>query len=218
MGDMNAEPHEPAMRALASAGVIFVPPAPPAEGGSSEAQASAPPPPTPTPTPAPREVAQCLGGDALGSVSPLCEVAEGGGASAAAPPCARGAAPALCDTWRALFDEPPPRSPDAALRRYAFTFPSDDPVKRIDLVFAGCGAAARAGDAAPAPPAAGAAPSCAALARCGARVEKTWLVGQDPVPGTDVTLGQAGVGMTSERSPIFASDHRGVVVELSVAV
>ena len=39
-GDMNAEPHEPAMRALTAAGVVIVHPPPP-------------PPPTPTPTPLP---------------------------------------------------------------------------------------------------------------------------------------------------------------------
>ena len=49
--------------------------------------------------------------------------------------------PCSVDTWRALYPEPLQRDPDAAARRYALTFPSDDPVKRIDMVYAGCGPA-----------------------------------------------------------------------------
>ena len=53
---------------------------------------------------------------------------------------------------------------------------------------------------------------CEGLPACGATVQKAWLVGQDPVPGTDMGEGK-GLGMVHERSAWYASDHRGVVVE-----
>ena len=53
---------------------------------------------------------------------------------------------------------------------------------------------------------------CGGLRACGARVGKAWLVGQDPVPGTDMGEGK-GLGMVHERSAWYASDHRGVAVE-----
>lgn len=40
------------------------------------------------------------------------------------------------DSWLDLFDEPRPRSNDPFARENGFTFPSDDPKKRIDLIFA----------------------------------------------------------------------------------
>lgn len=40
----------------------------------------------------------------------------------------------LVDTWLVLHPEPEPRSPDPAVRRNMLTFPSDDPVKRIDFL------------------------------------------------------------------------------------
>ena len=109
--------------------------------------------------------------------------------------------------------EPAPRDPDAAVRRWAFTFPSDDPVKRIDLVFAGL----RGRDAA-------AEPLCGAAegggARAGAagggaclRVDEAYVVGQDATPGTEM----GGGGMVAAQSPIWASDHRGVAVDFDVA-
>ena len=287
MGDLNAEPHEPAMRALVAAGVILVPtaaaaeqvpPAPQEDAGAGtgaslalavddaaaalvdvdvsatlaitntipKAMATA------TPTPAVRDIARSLGGVLLGPVTPLriFEMGHHGGfggfpggftagvesevvsESAIVPdlvfpsPSSSSQSqpqpqpqpqphPLLCDTWRALHAEPPPRDADAAARRFAFTFPADDPVKRIDLVTAGCGDAVRApkGDVAAAAVAAAAAAHCAALEACAVRVGRSWLVGQDPVPGTDVEEGRNVGGMVGERSPIWASDHRGVVVE-----
>jgi hypothetical protein len=213
---MNAEPHEPAMRALLEAGVVVAPPppppaleapgegataAPPAEGsgggaaeggGAAVAPPGAPPaePPPPPPT-EPQPTVLGLGGAPLTDVAPMRVVEMD-----AAPP--RGA-DALCDAWRALFPEPPPRAEDAAARRYALTFPSDAPTKRIDLVLARCSGGAGGG-------------GCEGLPACGATVQKAWLVGQDPVPGTDMGEGK-GLGMVHERSAWYASDHRGVVVE-----
>ena len=43
----------------------------------------------------------------------------------------------LSDAWLVLHPEPEPRSEDAAVKRDALTFPSDNPVKRIDFVLLG---------------------------------------------------------------------------------
>jgi len=103
----------------------------------------------------------------------------------------------LADAWLARHAEPPPRDTDAALRRYAFTFPSDDPTKRIDLVLAGRVRAA----------ATAAAPCPGDLT-----VTRVYTLGQDPLPGTESMEGR-GLGMVSHRSPIWPSDHRAVVVD-----
>jgi hypothetical protein len=285
-GDMNAEPHEPALRALVAAGVILVTPtpaptptplpAPPAEGAAldtpaegAQQEAAATPQATPAAAlqaPQPPAAAAAvvpvlgLGGRGLvGLAAPLKEVhtgwdgevlaaAEGSGTSSvtgSSSSSSSSGVPLLCDTWRALYPEPLVKDSDAAARRYALTFPSDDPVKRIDMVYAGCGPlqplARQEGGASAA--AAALAPGFlwqggeAALARmqhrqqlpgsgvsvcshmqetCGARVLRTWLVGQDSIPGTDQGEGK-GFGMTGERSAWYASDHRGVVVELELA-
>ena len=109
------------------------------------------------------------------------------------------------------YDEP--RDPDAAVRRWAFTFPSDDPVKRIDLVFAGL----RGSDAA-AEPLCGAAEGNGTQAGGGGgsgacvRVDEAYVVGQDATPGTEM----GGGGMVAAQSPIWASDHRGLAVHVRV--
>lgn len=162
--------------------------------------------------------------------------------------------PVFSDAFALAFGgsvpEPPPRSSDAALRRYAFTFPSDDPVKRIDLVLvathpdhavlaqaaqADSGEAAKpdataASDdhvslasaaAAPPPAAVAAAPGSGSGnpadldSRWRVSVMRHFLMGQDPLPGTD-TMEGLGAGMLSQRSPIYASDHRAVVVDLQL--
>lgn len=130
-GDMNAEPHEPALQQLVAA---------------------------PEPPPG-----------ATSSVSGLH----------------------LRDAWLEVgYPEPEPRSPDAAVRRYGHTFPSDNPVKRIDMVYIG-----------------------------GARLSasRAWLLGQDALPGTDGYEGK-GTGMVGEQSPIWPSDHRAVAVDLQLQV
>jgi hypothetical protein len=297
-GDMNGEPHEPALRALVAAGVIFVTPTPlptpspspsppppelaaaaGAEGGGeapppAEAAAEASALPTPAPpavvaapaaVAAPEPAAAPLpllgkgGRDLQGLSAPLKEVhvgwegeivgagaGAGAGAgglalehSAARTPGSGSGVPLLCDTWRALYPEPPQRDPDAASRRYALTFPSDDPVKRIDMVYAGCGPRGAGGSSGQGFLWQGGDEALAlahhqqqqqqqqqqggeqAVCRhmrdaCGASVRRTWTIGQDSIPGTDQGEGK-GFGMVGERSAWYPSDHRGVVVELDLA-
>jgi endonuclease/exonuclease/phosphatase family metal-dependent hydrolase len=117
----------------------------------------------------------------------------------------------LRDVWLGSQHAPPeptPRDPDQAVRRYAFTFPSDDPVKRIDLVFASL--KSTTGE-----PLCGTSPqihfntsnSCIF-------VEEAYVIGQDATPGTEMGSG----GMLTAQSAIFASDHRGVATHLRVPV
>jgi len=127
-------------------------------------------------------------------------------------------APILCDSWRALYPEPARGDSDASARRFALTFPSDDPVKRIDMLLLGCGPGLKSGGEGMSdldPTLLSHMQACSyQLASCGVRVTRTWTVGADPIPGTDLGDGK-GYGMLSERSAWYASDHRGVVLEVS---
>lgn len=49
------------------------------------------------------------------------------------------------------------------------------------------------------------------------QVSAAWLVGQDPKPGVG-NLTATGLGMVSPDSPLWASDHRGLVVDLRTFV
>jgi endonuclease/exonuclease/phosphatase family metal-dependent hydrolase len=101
--------------------------------------------------------------------------------------------PQLSDAWLASgHAEPAPRDTNQAIRRYGFTFPSDDPVKRIDMIYT-----SSKGDGA------------------GVAVNTAYLLGQDPLPATEATEGK-GLGMVSQNSPIYASDHRALVATLTV--
>ena len=122
----------------------------------------------------------------------------------------------LRDVWlgsRHSPPEPTPRDPDQAVRRYAFTFPSDDPVKRIDLVFAALKSAV--GEQEPLCSGKGSNPhsninnSSACIF-----VEEAYVIGQDATPGTEM----GGGGMLTAQSAIYASDHRGVATHLRVPV
>jgi endonuclease/exonuclease/phosphatase family metal-dependent hydrolase len=118
---------------------------------------------------------------------------------------------ALRDIWlgsRHAPPEPTPRDSDAAAKRYAFTFPADDPVKRIDLVFAGLRGSQRSASQAFAPEPL-CAPADSARGPCVA-VDEAYVVGQDATPGTEMGTG----GMVSAQSPIFASDHRAVAAHI----
>lgn len=185
MGDMNAEPHEPAMAAIRDAGLLLHSDLEPTVGLLTRAGSASQPP-----------------HDLSGTVArPL---------------------PSLSDVWLQHFPEPVPRTDDAAARRYAFTFPCDDPVKRIDLMFVGTAAAPGAGGLG-----AGicrASNSSTNHARVAAQqvhappcvqVDRVWLAGQDPLPLTEVHEGN-GRGMVSDRSPVFASDHRALVADLQI--
>lgn len=90
----------------------------------------------------------------------------------------------LKDAWLEVHREAEPRSQDPGDRQRKFTFPSDDPSKRIDFV----------------------------LFRGKGGVKECEIVGQAP---TEDTRGHpTDVGMLHRESPIYASDHRAVVVEL----
>ena len=118
---------------------------------------------------------------------------------------------ALRDIWlgsRHAPPEPTPRESDAAAKRYAFTFPADDPVKRIDLVFAGLRGSQRSASQAFVPEPL-CAPADSARGPCIA-VDEAYVVGQDATPGTEMGTG----GMVSAQSPIFASDHRAVAAHI----
>lgn len=119
----------------------------------------------------------------------------------------------LRDVWLHKYPEPVPRDKDPSVRRYAFTFPSDDPVKRIDLMYVGYPHNNRTSTA----------PFCAnedtdnssvASSDC-ITINEVYVVGQDALPGTEATEGH-GHGMVSDRSPIYGSDHRGVVTHITL--
>ncbi|KAF4319469.1 hypothetical protein G195_007204 [Phytophthora kernoviae 00238/432] len=87
------------------------------------------------------------------------------------------------DAWLELHKEAGPRSTDLEDRQHKFTFPSDNPSKRIDFV----------------------------LYRGEGEVKECKIIGQEP---TEDTKGYPDdVGMLHSSSPVFASDHRGVIVE-----
>jgi endonuclease/exonuclease/phosphatase family metal-dependent hydrolase len=103
------------------------------------------------------------------------------------------AVPQFSDAWlQSGHAEPVPRDPNQAIRRFGFTFPSDDPVKRIDMVYTS--ARGQSG---------------------GVKVAAAYLLGQDPLPATEATEGK-GLGMVSQNSPIYASDHRALVTALNI--
>ena len=97
----------------------------------------------------------------------------------------------LKDAWLELYDEPEPRSADENVQRHALTFPSDNPTKRIDFVLYQDGEAAEKQT----------------------RVLSCKLIGQDPTPETE---NDAGNGMLDPDSRLYASDHRGVLVEFEL--
>ncbi|KAG7398172.1 hypothetical protein PHYBOEH_011495 [Phytophthora boehmeriae] len=87
------------------------------------------------------------------------------------------------DAWLEVHAEAGPRSTDPGDRQHKFTFPSDNPSKRIDFV----------------------------LYRGKGEVKKCEIIGQEPTK--DTKNYPDNVGMLHPSSPVFASDHRGVVVE-----
>ncbi|POM77624.1 Hypothetical protein PHPALM_4970 [Phytophthora palmivora] len=87
------------------------------------------------------------------------------------------------DAWLEIHEEAEPRSTDLDDRQHKFTFPSDSPSKRIDFV----------------------------LYRGEGQVKECEIIGQEPTE--DTKNFPDDVGMLHSSSPIYASDHRGVVVE-----
>ena len=93
----------------------------------------------------------------------------------------------LKDVWLELFEEPTPRSEDAAEKKDALTFPSDNPGKRIDIMLGG-GVTGR-----------------------DVKVLNVTILGQDPHPSTALAQGEEPDGMVSLKSPNWASDHRALL-------
>jgi endonuclease/exonuclease/phosphatase family metal-dependent hydrolase len=220
-GDMNAEPQEKAMRWLVGD----------RDGGDGPEQL-------------PklcklRESAYrvCSQGDVTEPRQPLLEkqtsvvVNAEGGVTVAAEATAKETPFRLIDAYHAQhqqqrfsFDnatvgspvEYPPAINDAALKRYFYTFPCDNPSKRIDMVFL---------SPSPTQPSAGVdgAPTTA-TSPGGVRVKRYFLAGQDAMAGTDAHHEGSGAppgqgsnqGMVHARSPIWASDHRAVAVDLEL--
>lgn len=130
----------------------------------------------------------------------------------------------LVDTWLVLNPEPQPRSTDPDVRRNALTFPSDDPVKRIDFVLVATPSKRAVATAnctlcshsvIMCMPAEKAVPckgteydSDPSACVCSPIVDSIYLIGQDAHPSTPVREGEPNVGMTHARSPLYASDHR----------
>lgn len=94
----------------------------------------------------------------------------------------------LTDAFLATNTEAVPRSEDADDRDTRFTFPSDNPTKRIDFV----------------------------LYRGKGHARACETVGQAPTD--DTRAFPQDVGMLNYHSPVYASDHRGVVAELTVSL
>ena len=91
------------------------------------------------------------------------------------------------DAFLQVHPEPKPRSPKAGARWNALTFPTDNPVKRIDYIIYKQGAGVHVD------------------------VYNTQLIGQKPWKGTETTDLKAG--MQSAGSALYASDHRGVFAD-----
>ncbi|RLN92105.1 hypothetical protein BBJ28_00016715 [Nothophytophthora sp. Chile5] len=89
----------------------------------------------------------------------------------------------LKDAWLEMHEEAIPRSTDPEDRHRRFTFPSDNPSKRIDFT----------------------------LYRGKGRVKECEIIGQAPTE--DTKHHPEDVGMLHHTSPVYGSDHRGVVVE-----
>ncbi|TDH72395.1 hypothetical protein CCR75_002750 [Bremia lactucae] len=87
------------------------------------------------------------------------------------------------DAWLEMHAEAEPRSLDPNDRMHKFTFPSDSPSKRIDFV----------------------------LYRGEVQVKECEIIGQKPTKDTEEFPNH--VGMTHVSSPIYASDHRGIIVQ-----
>ncbi|CEG43406.1 RxLR-like protein [Plasmopara halstedii] len=87
------------------------------------------------------------------------------------------------DAWLEKHVEAEPQSSDLDDRKHKFTFPSDRPSKRIDFV----------------------------LYRGEGQVEECNIIGQKPTEDTKDFPND--VGMLHASSPIYASDHRGVIVQ-----
>ena len=88
-----------------------------------------------------------------------------------------------------MHPEPKPRSESQETRKKALTFPTDNPVKRIDYIIYTQGSGVRV------------------------RVDDSQLIGLKPWKGTETDNMLAG--MMSEDSALWPSDHRGVYADFT---
>lgn len=91
------------------------------------------------------------------------------------------------DAFLQVHPEPIPRSPHQGTRKKALTFPTDNPVKRIDYIIYKQGMGVKVS------------------------VKNSQLIGIPPLKGTETDDLKAG--MQSHNSAIWASDHRGVFAD-----
>jgi endonuclease/exonuclease/phosphatase family metal-dependent hydrolase len=135
--------------------------------------------------------------------------------------------PVMSDLWLETHahDEPVPADSDPAVRYYGHTFPSHNPIKRIDIVYASTVHPAGSNDASasdvaerdmrPLPACTASRQDAEAADVCAARV---FLMGQDPLPGTGRREDEeVAVGMSHRMSPVWASDHRAVVADFTLS-
>ena len=99
------------------------------------------------------------------------------------------------DCWLALHPEPKPGSNDTNEIDNMLTFPSCNPVKRIDFVML-----RRPTDD----------------VRESVKVTAAEVRGQAPIPSTENFTGPGMLDLEPNASPIWASDHRAVLVELAL--
>ena len=88
-----------------------------------------------------------------------------------------------------MHPEPKPRSPSKGARAKALTFPTDNPVKRIDYIIYKQGSGVHV------------------------RVDDSQLIGLKPWSGTETDDLKAG--MMSKDSALWPSDHRGVYADFT---
>lgn len=88
-----------------------------------------------------------------------------------------------------MHPEPKPRSTSEGARRNALTFPTDNPVKRIDYIIYKQGNGVHV------------------------RVDDAQLIGREPWSGTETD--DILAGMMSKDSAIWPSDHRGVYADFT---
>mmetsp|Transcript_22682 Transcript_22682/g.29672 ORF Transcript_22682/g.29672 Transcript_22682/m.29672 type:complete len:223 (+) Transcript_22682:3-671(+) len=96
------------------------------------------------------------------------------------------------DLWLELHSEPKPNSTDAEEKFSALTFPSCDPVKRIDFIFG------------------------RTMKEKEMDIVSCELKGQEPTPETYNNSMVENIGMLDHNSPIWASDHRAVFASVII--
>lgn len=121
----------------------------------------------------------------------------------------------MLDTW--LCHHPEPATGDSASddeRENALTFASDNATKRIDYVFVSAASSLPMEDICPNYPFPVKLPSGSPNSMKLKHVHPMFLIGQHHLPGTGDP--ENSDGMIDKNSPLYASDHRGLVVDLTM--